>query len=241
MAKYDKLITLDSLKTAITKLKEVISGKADKATTLSGYGISDSYTKSEVDTNISAKVSKAGDTMTGKLSVPQVETGSTASNYFQCRKFRGEGTADTYYHAIDFGYQNHNQVDFYEYGGRWNFWLCTSGKSTSVASCGFINSGGWNGNVKGNVTGSLTGNASTATKATQDSDGNTINTTYAKSANVYTKTEVDNLVNSAGGIVVSATAPSKTNVLWIDTGNGGIAKYYDTSSKSWTTVKAVWG
>ena len=64
--------------------------------------------------------------------------------------------------------------------------------------------------------------------------------TYSKSE-TYTKTEVDNLVNSAGGIVVSATAPSKTNVLWIDTGNGGIAKYYDTSSKSWTTVKAVWG
>ena len=45
MAKYDKLITLDLLKTAVTKLKSLISGKADKATTLSGYGITDGVKK----------------------------------------------------------------------------------------------------------------------------------------------------------------------------------------------------
>lgn len=42
---YDKLITLDTLKTAIIKLKSLISGKADKATTLSGYGITDGVKK----------------------------------------------------------------------------------------------------------------------------------------------------------------------------------------------------
>ena len=35
------------------------SGKADKATTLSGYGITDAYTKSEVDTKVNAKATKA--------------------------------------------------------------------------------------------------------------------------------------------------------------------------------------
>ncbi len=86
--------------------------------------------------NIDGKVSKSGDTMTGKLSVPQVETGTGDSNYFQSRKFRGEGDASTYYHAIDFGYANHNQVDFYEYGGVWNFWKNTSSTAggTKVAS-----------------------------------------------------------------------------------------------------------
>lgn len=44
-----------------------------------------------------------------------------------------------------------------------------------------------------------------------------------------------------GGIVVSNTAPEDTSVLWIDTGNGGIAKYYDTSSSKWVTVKSVFG
>ena len=74
-------------------------------------------------------VSKTGDTMTGKLTVPQVETGADNSNFFQCRKFRGEGDANTYYHAIDFGYKNHDQVDFHEWGGIWNFFKNTSGKA----------------------------------------------------------------------------------------------------------------
>lgn len=33
-----------------------VSGKADKATTLSGYGIGDAYTKSEVDTAIASAI-----------------------------------------------------------------------------------------------------------------------------------------------------------------------------------------
>lgn len=51
-----------------------------------------------------------------------IGTGSDANNYFQSQKFRGEGDANTYYHAVDFGYANHDQVDFYEYGGVWNFY-----------------------------------------------------------------------------------------------------------------------
>ena len=49
-------------------------------------------------------------------------TGTGTNNYFQCRKFRGEGNANTYYHALDFGYSGHNQWDFYEYGGVYNFY-----------------------------------------------------------------------------------------------------------------------
>ena len=52
-------------------------------------------------------------------------TGSDANNYFQSQKFRGEGDANTYYHAVDFGYAGHNQVDFYEYGGNYNFYINT--------------------------------------------------------------------------------------------------------------------
>lgn len=51
-----------------------------------------------------------------------IGTGSGANNYFQSQKIRGEGDANTYYHAVDFGYANHDQVDFYEYGGVWNFY-----------------------------------------------------------------------------------------------------------------------
>ena len=98
--------------------------------------------------DISDKVSKSGDTMTGKLTVPQVETGDGNSNYFQCRKFRGEGDANTYYHAIDFGYANHDKVDFHEYGGVWNFFKNTSGKANEGVLCGSITSNGWEGRAK---------------------------------------------------------------------------------------------
>ena len=98
--------------------------------------------------DISDKVSKSGDTMTGKLTVPQVETGDGNSNFFQCRKFRGEGNANTYYHAIDFGYKNHDQVDFHEYGGKWNFYKNTSGKANEGSLCGSITSNGWEGRAK---------------------------------------------------------------------------------------------
>ena len=57
--------------------------------------------------------------------------------------------------------------------------------------------------IVGSVTGSsgsCTGNAATATKATQDSDGNKITTTYSKNVHThddryYTETEVNNLLN----------------------------------------------
>ena len=98
--------------------------------------------------DISDKVSKSGDTMTGKLTVPQVETGADNSNFFQCRKFRGEGDANTYYHAIDFGYANHDKVDFHEYGGIWNFFKNTSGKANEGVLCGSITSNGWEGRAK---------------------------------------------------------------------------------------------
>ena len=65
------------------------------------------------------------------LLAPIIETGTGDNNYFQSRKFRGEGNAATYYHAIDFGFQNHDRVDFYEYGGIWNFWKNTASTATT--------------------------------------------------------------------------------------------------------------
>ena len=60
-----------------------------------------------------------------------IGTGSDANNYFQSQKFRGEGDANTYYHAVDFGYAGHNQVDFYEYGGNYNFYINTQANRDS--------------------------------------------------------------------------------------------------------------
>lgn len=84
--------------------------------------------------NDSDVVHLSGDTMTGQLTAPILSTGTASANYFQTQKMRGEGTASTYYHAVDWGYSGHNQVDFYEYGGTWNFNKCTSGSSSDITS-----------------------------------------------------------------------------------------------------------
>lgn len=46
---------------------------------------------------------------------------------------------------------------------------------------------------------------------------------------------------STGGLItVGAVAPDKTNGLWVDTANGGIIKYYDTTTSAWVACAAVW-
>ena len=151
----------------------------------------------------SDKVSKSGDTMTGKLTVPQVETGAGNSNFFQCRKFRGEGDANTYYHAIDFGYKSHDQVDFHEYGGIWNFFKNTSGKANGGSLCGKITTNGWEGNAK------LTGSPTAPTPGTSDNSTRIATTAFVNSFN-STKLES----NGDGSNVTAAftAASSRTNI-----------------------------
>ena len=38
-------------------------------------------------------------------------------------------------------------------------------------------------------------------------------------------------------VIVSATAPTNLNALWVDTVSGDILKYYDTVGAIWVTVK----
>lgn len=161
--------------------------------------VADSYTKAEVDTAVNGKVSKSGDTITGKLTAPKIETGTGDVNYLQSRKFRGEGDADTYSHAIDFGYANHDMVDFHEHGGVWNFYQNTEGKSNTGSLVASIQPDGVHAPLKGNAD-----TATSATMATQDSDGNAINTTYRKISDSYSKTEVDNKVaNSSKSMTIT--------------------------------------
>lgn len=87
----------------------------------------------------------AGGACTGSVSAPNFQTGTGATNYFQCRKFRGEGDANTYYHAVDFGYSGHDSVDFYEYDPNWRFYKCTTGTKSGAVLVGNINENGWNG------------------------------------------------------------------------------------------------
>lgn len=130
------------------------AANAKNIETILGYFDSDGYAKTAI-TAIAAindkngrditatyvnKTATSTESMAGSLSVagsvtsPYIETGDTTSSYFQSRRFRGEGNAATYYHAIDFGFAGHNQVDFYESGGIWNFWKNTEAAATTDSS-----------------------------------------------------------------------------------------------------------
>lgn len=89
---------------------------------------------------------------TGLFTAPYIATGLDGSHYFQSAKFRGEGDANTYYHAIDFGYAGHDRVDFHEYGGIWNFYKNTKGTADGGQLVVSIKPDGFHGNLKGNAT-----------------------------------------------------------------------------------------
>ena len=89
---------------------------------------------------------------TGLFTAPYIATGLDGSHYFQSAKFRGEGDANTYYHAIDFGYAGHDRVDFHEYGGTWNFYKNTQGTAAGGQLVVSIKPDGFHGNLKGNAT-----------------------------------------------------------------------------------------
>lgn len=91
------------------------------------------------------KVNKTGDTMTGRLTVPEV----AATNYFVTPTMVGEGDKTKYYHRVDFGYAGHDHVDFHEYGGTWNFYQNTGGTEESKVLVAAIQPDGFHGNLKG--------------------------------------------------------------------------------------------
>lgn len=154
-------------------------------------------------------VSKTGDTMTGGLNTPYLMTGEEDTNFFQSRKFRGQGDADTYYHAIDFGFSNHNYVDFYEYGGEWNFYKCESGKVGDRELIGSIYKGlGWKGPINGHsINADVPANAkftdTTYSVATHNANGlmssadkTKLDSLSATSVSAITNSEIDLIVAS---------------------------------------------
>ncbi|WP_418576529.1 hypothetical protein [Phascolarctobacterium succinatutens] len=128
-----------------------------------------------------------GGTVTGGITAPNFQTGSAAANYFQCRKFRGEGDATSYYHAIYFGYSGHDSVDFYEYDANWNFYQCTTGTKSGAVLVGNINGNGWNGGAR------LTGAPTAPTAA-----AGTNNTQIATTAFVQTAIDLADFVTTSG-------------------------------------------
>lgn len=55
---------LDTLSGTVTSLQETVDGKATKATTLAGYGITDAYTKTEIDGKLTGAMHYKGQVAT---------------------------------------------------------------------------------------------------------------------------------------------------------------------------------
>lgn len=139
-----------------------------------------------------------GGTVTGGIIAQNFQTGTGESNYFQCRKFRGEGNANSYYHAIDFGYSGHDSVDFYEYDPNWNFYSCTTGNKSGAVLVGKINSNGWNGGAV------LSGTPTAPTAATGTNTTQIATTAFVqKSLGGYVKTVNNTAPDSNGNVTIT--------------------------------------
>lgn len=200
-------------------------------------GTSAKYAKEDhVHPTDTSRVAKAGDTMTGALNAPILATGADAANYFQTQKLRGEGDASTYYHAIDFGYASHNQVDFYEYGGLWNFYLSDQ---TPAVGVGSIQSGyGWRGLVEGrNVVKFLTtvGSVSLSTTWTETSSGSGVWTQTVTVSDGTSSTKVDLQPDAA---TIAQLLADGVKALYIEN-NAGTFTAYAIGTTAPTTAMTI--
>lgn len=142
-----------------------------------------------------------GGTVTGGITATNFQTGTGATSYFQCRKFRGEGDANSYYHAIDFGYSGHDSVDFYEYDPNWNFYKCLTGTKSGAVLVGNINGNGWNGGAQ------LTGAPTAPTAAVGTSTTQIATTAFVQnSLGSYVKTVNNVKPDSNGNVNISTSS-----------------------------------
>ena len=175
-----------------------------------------------------------GGTVTGGITATNFQTGTGATSYFQCRKFRGEGDANSYYHAIDFGYSGHDSVDFYEYDPNWNFYKCLTGTKSGAVLVGNINGNGWNGGAQ------LTGAPTAPTAAVGTNTTQIATTAFVHSA---IPTNVSSFTNDAGYLTqhqslvgyvktVNNTAPDSNGNVTIAVSGGGVST---SESNTWRT------
>ena len=179
-----------------------------------------------------------GGTVTGGITATNFQTGTGATSYFQCRKFRGEGDANSYYHAIDFGYSGHDSVDFYEYDPNWNFYKCLTGTKSGAVLVGNINGNGWNGGAQ------LTGAPTAPTAAVVTNTTQIATTAFVHSA---IPTNVSSFTNDAGYLTqhqslvgyvktVNNTAPDSNGNVTIAISGGGVVS---TSTQNvWTAQQS---
>lgn len=127
------------------------------------------------------------------------------------------GSSSSTNHALLLGHTGQDYMNFYEFGGLFQFYQSQSGKNTLL---GKITSKGWEGNVVGNVTGNLSGNATSATKATQDGAGNVITSKYVT---IDTTQTISGAKTFSKETTISSTTASTSKTTGALKVKGGIA------------------
>lgn len=180
---------------------------------------------------LSAYLPLSGGACTGSVSAPNFQTGADASSFFQCQRFRGEGDANSYYHAIDFGYSGHDSVDFYEYDANWNFYQCTTGTKDGAVLVGNIDGNGWNGGAR------LSGTPTAPTAAVGTNTTQIATTAFVQAA---IPTNVSSFTNDAGYIkTVNNTKPDSNGNVTITVSGGGSGSGVSTSTQNtWTAQQS---
>lgn len=117
---------------------------------LQDVSVFDTTTKTWGSTSM-VELSNVGDIVTF-VKASNVGTGiflmSGNRNFLPISKLRGEGNADTYYHAIDMSSPTKDTVDFYEYHARWNFYQNQTADNSSRTLVGAITPTGYQGNAQ---------------------------------------------------------------------------------------------
>lgn len=173
---------------------------------------------------------------TGLFTAPYIATGTDKTHYFQSRKFRSEGNADTYYHAIDFGYSGHNQVDFHEYGGIWNFYENTKGTAADGKLVASIKPDGFHGNLNGNATSANKVNNNLVIKLNSGTTEGTNQFTYDGSA-----TKNINITPANIGAASSSHNHDSSYVKKSGDTMTGVLKFQKTNSDGTTSITATLG
>lgn len=250
--------TLSTAKTYTeTKIAELVGSAPETLDTLQevAKAIQDNEeVVTSLEKAIGEKANRSGDDFTGKITAPQIETGTADSNYFQSRKFRGEGNADTYYHAIDFGYANNNKFEFHEYGGTYNFYKNENGKKDTGVLVGAFTPSGikegdkllsekyaskgdyatkseiGNATININVNGSNAGSFTTNQKTNGDINITTPTVNNGKLTISKNGTSVATFTaNQSGDVQANITVPTKTSELTND--SNFLTSHQDISGK----------
>lgn len=124
--------------------------------------------------DVTTKVSKSGDTMTGNLTISSGGL-SVTSGYIY-----GEGNSNTN-HAIKLGHNADDIVKFFEYGGIYEFYKSVSGTNTLL---GKINSSGWVGSA------ALSGTPTAPTARSSTNNTQIANTAFVKTETATKQTKI---------------------------------------------------